>query len=597
MQTTIALSIFYVLYWFLLRKETFFKFNRFYFLSSMILALIIPFLDIGNLLVFKERIPVHVISGGYDYLQNVVLNNTLVYQNEIIGKPGFIEYMAGIYLVGVAFLLFRLIFQTISLFFKIQKAGIIEISGSRIVLDEKVSSPFSFFSWIFLNPSQIKGGNISEIVLHEKEHIRHKHTYDLFLIELVSAFQWVNPFVWFLRKSIKETHEYLADHAVIKQGVPVKDYQKLLLSYVMNVRHPALITPLNYSLNKKRMIMMKKMKSPNIRKWRSLLFLLAVLILSLAFTNPFSREKDLSEQKLNNLHFASDSTIHFKTDSFILYILDGEEISNKTLESLDPESIMSIEVLKGESAVTAYGQKAKNGVIVMTSKELSTDLIVQKYQLSGKVFNAETGKPMPGVSIVIMNTTIGTITDLNGDFLIQIDEETIQLVFSFVGFETQVVDVKDEEKLEIRLKKGVTTLNMDPPATISNKKSVLDDYQTYRNNSGEIFYIVEDMPHFPGGKQALSEYISSHIKYPKKARKNNISGEVFVNFTVDETGNVKNVFVDKNNKVDPDLDKEAIRIISGMPKWKPGMQRGKAVSVELSVPVEFMDKENHLPTF
>ncbi len=587
-QTIIALSVFYILYWLLLRKETFFRFIRYYFLTSMVIALIIPFLDIGNLLVFKDSTPVHVISGGYDYLQNVVLNNTLVYQNDIIGKSGLIEYMAGIYFIGVAFLLFRLVYQAILLLLKIRKALIIEISGSRIVLDEKVSSPFSFFSWIFLNPSQIRGGNISEIILHEKEHIRHKHSYDLFFVELMSAFQWLNPFVWFLRKSIKETHEYLADHAVLKHGVPVKDYQKLLLTYVMNVRHPALITPLNYSLNKKRMIMMKKMKSPNSRKWRSLLLLPVVLILSLAFSNPFAGEKNLSEQKLDQ--FVPDSTIHFKTESLILFILDGKEISNKTLESLDPESIMSIEVLKGETAVTKYGEKAKNGAIIITSKELSTNPIDQKYQLSGKVLNAETDEPMPGVSIVIMNTTTGTVSDLNGEFVLQIDKETVQVAFSFVGFETQIVNVKNGDKLEVKLKKGVTTLNLYSPTNNPSKISEQPDPPTEKNTSGEIFFIVEDMPHFPGGKQALSEYISSHIKYPRKARKNNISGEVFVNFTVDEEGNVENIYVDKSKSVDPDLDKEAIRIISGMPKWKPGMQRGKAVPVELSVPVEFRMK-------
>lgn len=587
-QTIIALSIFYILYWLLLRKETFFRFNRYYFLINMVLALIIPFLNIGNFLVLKESTTIYVISGGYDYLQNVVMNNTLVYQNDIGENHGFIEYMAGIYFLGVAFLLFRLVYQAVLLFLKIRKARIIEISGSQIVLDEKVSSPFSFFSWIFLNPSQIKGGNISEIILHEKEHIRHKHSYDLFLIELMSAFQWVNPFVWFLRKSIKETHEYLADHAVLKHGVPVKDYQKLLLSYVMNVRHTALIAPLNYSLNKKRMIMMKKMKSPNIRKWRSLLLLPAVLILSLAFSNPFSGEKDLSEQKLNQ--FVPDSTIHLKADSLVLFILDGDEISAGMLQSMDPESIKSITVIKGKDAVNMYGPKAQHGVILISSKELSTDSIDQKYQLSGKVLNAETDKPMPGVSIVIMNTTTGTVSDINGEFVLQLDKETVQVAFSFVGFETQIMDVKKGDKLEVKLKKGVTTLKLDSPTTSSFNISEQPDPPTRKNTTDEIFYIVEDMPHFPGGKQALSEYISSQIKYPKKAKKNNISGEVFVNFTVDETGNVKNVFVDKNNKVDPDLDKEALRIISGMPKWKPGMQRGKAVPVELSVPVEFTKK-------
>ena len=159
----------------------------------------------------------------------------------------------------------------------------------------------------------------------------------------------------------------------------------------------------------------------------------------------------MSEQKLNQ--FASDSTIHLKTDSLVLFILDGEEISAGMLHSMDPESIKSIEVIKGKEAVNMYGTKAQNGVILISSKKLSTDPNVQKYMVSGKVLNAETDKPMAGVSIVIMNETIGTITDLNGEFSLQFDKETKQLAFSFVGFETQVVDVDDGEKLEIRLKK------------------------------------------------------------------------------------------------------------------------------------------------
>ena len=249
-QTAIAISVFYILYWLLLRKETFFGFNRYYFLFVVIFSMILPFLNLDSLLVFNENSSTQAISGAYVYLQETVINNAVIYQNEIIEKPGFMDYVAGIYFVGVIFLLFRLILQSVVLLVRIRKARIIEILGSRVVPDKKVASPFSFFSWIFLNPEQIKGQNISEIILHEKEHIRQKHSFDLFLIELMCAFQWINPFVWMLRKSIKETHEYLADHAVLKQGVPVDDYKKLLLSYSMGIWHPALITPLNFSLNK-----------------------------------------------------------------------------------------------------------------------------------------------------------------------------------------------------------------------------------------------------------------------------------------------------------------------------------------------------------
>ena len=428
---------------------------------------------------------------------------------------------------------------------------------------------------------------ISDIILHEKEHIRQKHSLDLFLIELVSTFQWMNPFVWLLRKSVKETHEYLADHAVLQQGVQVNDYQKLLLSYALGVGYPALITPLNFSLNKKRMIMMKKMKSPDRRKWRSLILLPIILILSLAFSNPFSTKKTVSQLQPNDLNDISGSINLVEQDSSVgLYILDGKEISLNQLKTIRPESI-SVKAIKGEDAVKLYGEKAKNGVVIMTSKKITKKVKVPKYKVWGKVLNDETGKPMPGVNIVIVETTMGTVSDVDGNFSFQADKEKIKVAFSFVGFKTQIKDLKNGEKTEVRLKKVVTVMSLDVPKKQTAGKTVQNDHTTERSTTGEVFFVVEDMPQFPGGMEALNKYFSSHINYPRRAVKNNEEGKVFVNFTIDETGNVKNVYVDETKSINPDLDKEAIRIISEMPKWKPAVQRGKAVSVDLSVPVEF----------
>jgi TonB family protein len=194
---------------------------------------------------------------------------------------------------------------------------------------------------------------------------------------------------------------------------------------------------------------------------------------------------------------------------------------------------------------------------------------------------------MPGVNIVIVETTMGTVSDKDGNFTLQADREKVKVAFSFVGFETQIKDLKNGDKTEVRLKKAVTIMNLDVPKKQTAGKSAQTDYTTERNTTGEVFFVVEDMPHFPGGMEALNKYVSSHIKYPGKAVKNKKEGKVYVNFTIDKAGNVQNVYVGKGKSIDPDLDKEAIRVISGMPNWKPGVQRGKAVTVDLSIPVEF----------
>lgn len=99
------------------------------------------------------------------------------------------------------------------------------------------------------------------------------------------------------------------------------------------------------------------------------------------------------------------------------------------------------------------------------------------------------------------------------------------------------------------------------------------------------FMVVEDMPEFPGGTAALLEYLRKNIKYPAICRENNIQGRVIVSFVVNKDGAIVDPEVVKS--VNPSLDKEAVRVISNMPPWKPGKQRGKAVRVKYTVPVNF----------
>jgi protein TonB len=101
----------------------------------------------------------------------------------------------------------------------------------------------------------------------------------------------------------------------------------------------------------------------------------------------------------------------------------------------------------------------------------------------------------------------------------------------------------------------------------------------------EIFMVVEESPEFPGGVQALLEYLRKNIKYPQICKDNNIQGRVLISFVVNKDGAIVDPEVIKS--VHPSLDKEALRVISGMPNWKPGAQRGKPVRVKYTVPVNF----------
>jgi len=114
--------------------------------------------------------------------------------------------------------------------------------------------------------------------------------------------------------------------------------------------------------------------------------------------------------------------------------------------------------------------------------------------------------------------------------------------------------------------------------------NVIDDGEPEPDEE-QIFVIVEDMPQFPGGEIALLKWIAKSVKYPTLAQENGIAGRVHLNFVINETGGIDNIVVTRG--VDPSLDREAVRVIKQMPKWKPGKQRGKAVKVSFSLPINF----------
>ena len=101
----------------------------------------------------------------------------------------------------------------------------------------------------------------------------------------------------------------------------------------------------------------------------------------------------------------------------------------------------------------------------------------------------------------------------------------------------------------------------------------------------QAFDVVEQMPEFPGGIKALLDYLCQNVKYPADAEKQKIEGRVIANFVVETDGSISNVEVFR--PVFPSLDAEAVRVLSAMPKWKPGMQSGKVVRVKYTVPISF----------
>jgi periplasmic protein TonB len=142
-----------------------------------------------------------------------------------------------------------------------------------------------------------------------------------------------------------------------------------------------------------------------------------------------------------------------------------------------------------------------------------------------------------------------------------------------------IVDDEMEIDDDLKIDTEVTAdMIIDVAPVIQTRKEVEEE-------DTQVFFIVEDMPEFPGGELALRQFIANSIKYPVIAQENGIQGRVYVTFVVDADGSVSEPRIARG--VDPSLDKEALRVVGMLPKWKPGRQRGKPVRVSYTVPINF----------
>jgi len=180
---------------------------------------------------------------------------------------------------------------------------------------------------------------------------------------------------------------------------------------------------------------------------------------------------------------------------------------------------------------------------------------------------------------------------------VELEQKVVEKVKSSVKFTAPEIKKDDEVKPEDELKSqddlsktntaiGVYNVegNDEAEGEVLKAKEVVVDEKP-KEEETKVFDVVEQMPQFPGGPQALFEYLSKNIKYPVVAEENGIQGRVIVTFVVERDGSITDVKVAKS--VDPSLDKEAMRVVKSMPHWIPGKQNGSAVRVKYTVPVTF----------
>ena len=177
-------------------------------------------------------------------------------------------------------------------------------------------------------------------------------------------------------------------------------------------------------------------------------------------------------------------------------------------------------------------------------------------------------------------------------------EQVVEKVKSSIKFTAPVIKKDDEVRPEDEMKSQDEIMNSKVAVGFANvigndesgevlkaKEMIINEPVKPKEEENKVFDVVEQMPSFPGGMAALMAYLQKSIKYPPVAEENGIQGRVVCTFVVERDGSVTDVKVAKS--VDPSLDKEAVRVVSAMPKWIPGKQNGQSVRVKYTLPVTF----------
>ena len=276
--------------------------------------------------------------------------------------------------------------------------------------------------------------------------------------------------------------------------------------------------------------------------------------------------------------------------------LDDKGAGSETQPSVQPAPIQDLAVVEEQSAkIEAEDDKVSKEIVASEPKAASANAvsrakkkdfapseaqrsavpptIIQRIQsISGQVVAAEDNSPLPGVIVNVKGTSIGTVTDLRGNYSISTAEENSQLVFSFIGLQQQELDASGKNKIDVKMKEDATQLS----------EVVVTGFGQAKDEDREpVITLAEPI----GGKKAYDKYLESNLKYPEEALKNKIKGKAGIEFTVSEDGSLKDFLVIK--KLGYGCEEEIIRLVKEGPKWIPSREGNKPTESTVRVRMRF----------
>ncbi len=658
LQSSTVLILFYLIYILILRNERFFAEIRFYLLGSAFLALILPLLKFSYSITVESEF---VNNAMGDVFAETITGEAIMPVKSLISKE---EILLLIYLVVCTILFVRSVLKVLQIR-QLIKAGEYQIVDEQkvILLDQSIPA-FTFFGYIVMNREEFSDKSLNNIFAHEKVHAQQKHWIDLLFVELLTIVLWFNPFVWLYQVAVKQTHELLADDGVIARGFNIGQYQAILMNQIMGTEVLGLANNFNYSITKKRMIMMSKEKSPVNRRYKLLIVIpvvFAVLLFNLQIVEVQAQEKKVEKvvdampvsgkapkfavnpERKDTTYVTVDQmpeypggslalqkyiaeSVKYPQDAkqkgisgrvFVTFVVnkEGEVDQARVVRGVDPS--LDAEALRVMNSIPKWTPGYEKGKAVNVTYtvpinfSLKDDKKKDEVSVDGRVNSSQmdgVAPQFPGGDLELQKFIARTIK-----YPVEAQEkgETGRVFVTFIinklGAVENVCTAKSvSPSLDAEAIRVIKTLPNWIPGS-KDGKSVNVTYTLpinfdLKNNQGQIivdmpkkekqkykgedvYVIVEKMPQYPGGGEALQKHIAASVKYPQDAQQKGISGRVFVTFIVSKEGDVVQARVVRG--VDPSLDAEALRVMNSIPKWTPGYEKGKAVHVSYTVPINF----------
>ena len=364
------MAVFYLFWRLLLERETLHRLNRMVLLATAVGSFVLPMCVIT----FHQVELVPVDAGA----ASAALNH---WTADKAAEPTLWERWGGVagalMLAVTAVMLLHLIYNIVRLHRFIDRCELHETAdGVRIAVSDEPVVPSSWMRTVMLSRNDYD--ELSPAVLaHERSHIRHRHSCDVLLVELVTALQWFNPVVWMIRQDLRTVHEYEADEAVIGSGTDMRTYFNMLIQKATGRGAYSMANGISNSTLKKRFKRMLKKKS---NRWcgAKVLYVIPVVGLSLAATAktiveyrqmPVTTQAQVTEPVAVPDDKRPMEPVAVPDDKHPLVIVDGKEVNYDQSKQLKNEQVESVTVLKNEQATAAYGEKGKNGVMLITTKK------------------------------------------------------------------------------------------------------------------------------------------------------------------------------------------------------------------------------------